>query len=85
MQKRDERMEKISEDAARIAKEKYIRPMTRIFLFIVSGILLVFGLVLLISGIASGVSRNLIAGCIIAAAGIVLLAVTVVWLLKSRK
>ncbi|HJJ57746.1 MAG TPA: hypothetical protein O0X40_06145 [Methanocorpusculum sp.] len=84
MQNRDERMEKISEDATRIAKEKYIRPMTRIFLFTVSAILLIFGLAVLIFGIETGISRNLIAGCIISAAGVILLAVSIIWHLKNR-
>ncbi len=77
-------MEKISEDATRIAKEKYIRPMTRIFLFTVSAILLIFGLTVLIFGIEAGVSRNLIAGCIISAAGVILFAVSIIWHLKNR-
>jgi len=42
------RLEKISEEASKIAKEKYILPMTRIFLLIVAGILVIFGIILLI-------------------------------------
>jgi len=42
------RLEKISEEASKIAKEHYILPMTRLFLLLAAGILLVFGIILLI-------------------------------------
>jgi len=42
------RLEKISEEARKIAREKYILPMTRLFLLIVAGILVIFGIILLI-------------------------------------
>jgi len=74
----EERLEKISEIASQIAKEKYIRPMTRIFLFIVSGILLVFGLLLILKS-----SSNLVVGIVLVVVACIIIILNLVLLRKK--
>lgn len=54
------RLEWISNEAAKIAKQKYILPMTRVLLIVVAGILLALGIILLVLNTNGGLIVSIV-------------------------